>query len=132
MSAIYKWTKKMQAVSWNMLSQFANTNTHTHINLYTKDIKIKHTDHIERNFHRIWHFNWFRSTQITPFILIVCQNGIFVFPKNWLFPCLCFFFQFFIFTHHIILCNVRECFFVVAVFYKNISFTSTLIRVECN
>lgn len=45
------------------------------------DIKIKQIDHIERIYHRIWHFNWFWNTKITPFILIGCQNEIFVLSK---------------------------------------------------
>lgn len=45
------------------------------------DIKIKQIDHIERIYHRIWHFNWLWNTKITPFILIGCQNEIFVLSK---------------------------------------------------
>lgn len=45
------------------------------------DIKIKQIDHIERIYHRIWHFNWLWNTIITPFILIGSQNEIFVLSK---------------------------------------------------
>lgn len=58
------------------------TNKHTNWKREKKtDIKIKQIDHIERIYHRIWHFNWFWNTKITPFILIGCQNEIFVLSK---------------------------------------------------
>lgn len=87
------WTKRMQATS-----RICRATTRER----EKDIKIKHTDHIERIFYRIRDFNWwFEIQKLQPFILIVGQNGIFVFPKNWLFspffPLYSFYFMWWLF-----------------------------------